>query len=151
MLEFAALNTNHPLMIRLALKIIFLLAISCGSFAQPQQKNTNKAQSITVIAYYFGPAEQVDSFAAEKLTHIIFSFCHLKGNKLVVDKARDSLIIQKLVSLKSRNPQLKVLLSLGGWGGCETCSQVFSNEKGRTEFAQSVKDLTDYFHTDGID
>jgi chitinase len=138
-------------MTRFAITTLLLVAICSSVFSQPQLKRANKAQPITVIAYYFGPAEQVDSFAVEKLTHIIFSFCHLKGNQLVVDNARDSLIIQKLVSLKSRNPQLKVLLSLGGWGGCETCSQVFSDEKGRAEFSQSVKDLTDYFNTDGID
>jgi len=61
------------------------------------------------------------------------------------------LIIQRLVALKSRNPQLKVLLSLGGWGGCETCSQVFADEKGRQEFSTSVKNLLDYFKADGLD
>jgi chitinase len=46
---------------------------------------------------------------------------------------------------------LKVILSLGGWGGCKTCSEVFSTAQGREEFASSVKELADYFHTDGID
>jgi chitinase len=56
-----------------------------------------------------------------------------------------------MVALKARNPKLKVMLSLGGWGGCEHCSEVFSTEKGRSEFAHSVKVLSNYFHTDGID
>jgi chitinase len=42
-------------------------------------------------------------------------------------------------------------LSLGGWGGCKTCSDVFSSDSGRLEFAESVLDLTNYFQTDGID
>ncbi|OQP43138.1 glycoside hydrolase [Niastella yeongjuensis] len=134
-------------MTRFAITALLLITVCFNVFAQ----KSRKGQPITVIAYYFGPPEQVDSFAVEKLTHIIFSFCHLKGNVLVVDNARDSLIIQKLVSLKRRNPQLKVLLSLGGWGGCETCSQVFSDEKDREVFAQSVKNLLDYFQADGID
>jgi chitinase len=55
------------------------------------------------------------------------------------------------VTLKKQNPYLKVMLALGGWGGCETCSDVFSTEKDIKEFANSVKSLNDYFKTDGID
>lgn len=75
----------------------------------------------------------------------------MKGNEISVDNLKDTLIIRQLVSLKQRNPSLKVILSLGGWGGCETCSPVFSTEAGRNEFAKSVKKLNDYFKTDGID
>ncbi|OQP63159.1 glycoside hydrolase [Niastella vici] len=139
-------------MTRVTLNILFLLGICACSFSQSKSKSSAvKKQPLAVIAYYAGQAAQVDSFAAEKLTHIIFSFCHLKGNQLVVGNAGDTLTIQRLVALKSRNPQLKVLLSLGGWGGCETCSEVFSTDKGREEFSQSVNHLLDYFKADGID
>lgn len=46
---------------------------------------------------------------------------------------------------------MKVMLSLGGWGGCATCSDVFSSASARAEFAQSVKEISFYFKTDGID
>lgn len=105
----------------------------------------------TVTGYYFGGPEKVDSIAAEKLTHIIFSFCHLKGNVLHVDNSRDAATITNLVGLKKRNPSLKILLSLGGWGGCAPCSDVFSTEKGRREFSQSVLQLNQFFKSDGID
>lgn len=109
-------------------------------------------KKLAVIAYYAGRnPSQIDSFSIEKLTHIIFSFCHLKGNRLNVDNAVDSAVIQKMVSLKSRNPDLKVILSLGGWGGCAACSDVFSTKQGRKEFATSVKELSEYFGSDGID
>lgn len=145
------LNTNTHHMTRIALPTLFLLTICINGFSQSSSKKAGKDHSIAVIAYYAGQAAQVDSFAAEKLTHIIFSFCHLKGNQLTVDNARDTLTIQRLVALKSRNPQLKVMLSLGGWGGCEPCSDVFSTDSGRGEFAQSVKNLMDYFNADGLD
>lgn len=109
---------------------------------------TNK---ISVIAYYAGNANSVDAYPVEMLTHIIFSFCHLQGNELHVANMEDTLTIQHLVELKQRNSSLKVILSLGGWGGCETCSQIFSTKKGRKEFALSVKHLSEYFKTDGID
>ncbi len=121
--------------------ILLIIPLLCTkSVAQP-----------VVIAYYAGGAAQADSFAVEQLTHIIYSFCHLKGNRLHVSNANDTLTIQKLVSLKRRNPSLKVLLSLGGWGGCKTCSPVFASETARKEFAESVKELLVYFKADGLD
>lgn len=111
----------------------------------------SQRNDLNVIAYYMGGPEKVNAIPAEKLTHIIFSFCHLRGNSLAVDDSADSIAIKDLVSLKARNPQLKVMLALGGWGGCKTCSDVFSTVQGRSEFAQSVLEMSRYFMTDGID
>ena len=85
----------------------------------------------SVIAYYAAGPETVDAIPANKLTHIIFSFCHLNGNRLAVDNSRDTLTIKKLVGLKKINKDLKVILSLGGWGGCAPCSEVFSKDENR--------------------
>jgi chitinase len=120
------------------------------SLYYPRYFHLTQKKDISIIAYYVG-GPNPDSFAIEKLTHIIFSFGHLKGNEFSIDDARDSAMIQKLVSFKARNPGLKVMLSLGGWGGCATCSDVFATKKGRKEFARSVKLVNDYFQTDGLD
>ena len=122
--------------------VILLLAIPFQSICQSE---------MTVTAYFAGDTAALKRYDPRKLTHIIFSFCHLKGNRLQVDDKLDTLRIQRLVDLKQINPKLKVLLSLGGWGGCESCSEVFSNETGRQEFTSSVKRLNDFFGTDGID
>jgi len=53
--------------------------------------------------------------------------------------------------MKQKNPQLKVLLSLGGGGYCLNCSSAFSTDVGRKEFVQSVKEYLIYFGADGID
>jgi len=132
-------------MIRYKLLFIFLIT-SVFSFAQKKKNN-----GINVIAYYAGRPTMIDSFQVEKLTHLIFSFCHLKGDSLAVTNGRDSQTIRNMVALKQRNPDLKVMLSLGGWGGCKTCSAVFSSKKGRKTFAKTTKELTNYFGTDGID
>jgi chitinase len=104
-----------------------------------------------VLSYYSGSPERLDSFDANQMTHIIYCFGHLDGNKLKIATARDTQTIRKMVAMKKKNPELKVLLSLGGWGGCATCSDVFSTAKGRKEFAESVKRLNRYFKSDGID
>jgi len=114
--------------------------------------NAQSKKEFSVIAYYIGDAQQIQAYEVNKLTHIIFSFCHLnKDGKLSVDNSNDSLTIKALVKLKDKNPKIKVMLSLGGWGGCETCSEVFSTARGRELFANSVKEVNDYFQTDGID
>ena len=112
---------------------------------------TAQKKQLSVIAYCAGPPQLLDSFQVEKLTELIFCFAHLKGNQLHIINAKDTSIIQKMVSLKSRNPQLKVIISMGGWGGCFSCSDIFSSRKNRKEFAKSVKKTNEYFGTDGID
>ena len=127
------------------LKLFLLLAfITLASSVQGQKK-------LSIIAYYTGDDKKIDEFEVNKLTHIIYSFCHLKEGKLNVDNAKDSLAIKHLVSLKSKYPKLKIMLSLGGWGGCAPCSEAFSTVEGRLLFAESVKEVNDYFKTDGID
>jgi len=123
--------------------LVLLLLLNTVFFSSVKSQN--------LIAYYMGNANQVKQYPVNELTHIIFSFCHLKGNALNVSSRRDSLTIQRLVRLKKKNPSLKVILSLGGWGGCETCSDVFSSDSGRLEFSRSVMKMTEYFKTDGLD
>jgi chitinase len=109
------------------------------------------SQQTEVIAYFSGNAEQAKKINVGQLTQIIYSFCHLKGNQLTVDSKASERTIETLVTLKKKKPGLKIVLSLGGWGGCETCSPVFSTEQGRNEFATSVRKLSEKYHTDGID
>ena len=105
---------------------------------------------MVVAAYYTGDGNNIQSYPVGKLTHIIYSFLHLKGNKLAVDNVNDSMAITRLVALKANYHDLKIILSLGGWGGCKSCSEVFSTVSGRLEFAQSVLQLMKSFHTDGM-
>ncbi len=127
----------------LPLIVVCFFITTCG-FAQ-------KNKDVKVIAYFSGPLAQLDSIEVQKITHIIFCFGHLDGQRYKVDNAKDTAIIKKMVSLKAKNPQLKVLLSLGGWGGCETCSDAFFTSEGRNVFARSVKEVASFFKTDGLD
>lgn len=133
---------NHKFFKKNAPALLLLLITSIASFPQ---------NNIKVLSYYSGGPASLDSFNINQMTHIIFCFGHLDGNKFKIRNARDTGVIQKMVSLKAINPQLKVILSLGGWGGCQTCSDVFASGKGRRQFVRSVKTLHEYFHTDGLD
>lgn len=106
---------------------------------------------MVITAYYMGDGSDIENYNTSKLTHIIYSFLHLRGNELTVDNEKDSISIVKLVSLKAKNKDLKIILSLGGWGGCPDCSKVFNTESGREEFAKSVKKLLVTYNADGLD
>ncbi|HSZ72467.1 MAG TPA: glycoside hydrolase family 18 protein [Cytophagaceae bacterium] len=127
----------------------FVAIWSCNSIVEDKENTSSKKMDI--IAYYYGDSSGFKTYDTKQLTHIIYSFLQLKGNKIAFNKPADSLAVVKLVSLKEEHPSLKVLISMGGWGSCETCSDVFSTEQGRTAFSQSVKNMLEATHTDGID
>ena len=52
-----------------------------------------------IIAYYSGTGEDLDQYHWEQLDQVIYSFCHLRGNRLAVDSEADSLVIKSLGSL----------------------------------------------------
>ena len=123
-----------------------LLAFCCATVSLSAQHN-----KFTVFGYFTGRATMIDSFPVEKLTHLCFSFTHLKGNHMALMNARDSASLIRCVAQKKRNPNLKVIVSLGGWTGCFTCSEVFSTDSARKQFASSAKQLLQDFGADGID
>jgi chitinase len=123
-----------------------VLSLSGATTPPPAPKSR-----MAVIAYYAGDATAIGRYPTEKLTHIIYSFLHLQGARLAFDNAQSSATVAALVKLKAQHPHLKVMLSLGGWTGCPTCSQVFATQQDRTTFAASVKELLSATHTDGID
>jgi chitinase len=108
-------------------------------------------KNLTVFGYFAGRATMIDSFPVEKLTHLCFSFTHLKGNRISLSNRNDSASLRNCVAQKKRNPFLKVIVSMGGWTGCYSCSPVFASDAGRKEFAGSVKKLLQDFNADGID
>ncbi len=127
--------------------VLFCIALlfSCESNIK-----TESPDNFVVMAYYAGNESAIDEYDISGLTHIIFSFCRLEGNRMIIRENRIE-TVRKLVSLKGDYPELKIILALGGWGGCETCSEVFSSPEGRSEFAYSVRELLGVYGADGID
>ncbi len=128
-----------------------LLTVAYFFFGQSACSQNRNDEDFAVIAYFHGDTTQLGQYPLENLTHICFSFLHLKGNALSVDNSRDSVSILYLTSLKKRYPGLKILLSLGGWGGCRTCSEVFSSDSGRSQFAKSTVRVLRAYSADGLD
>ncbi|HEX3081021.1 MAG TPA: glycoside hydrolase, partial [Puia sp.] len=94
-------------------KFIFPATLSaictCSILLLSVPGNSLRAQQI--IAYYSGKASQIKTYYKPQITEIIFSFCHLSGNRLTVGNKKDELTIRTLVALKKKNKHLKILLS----------------------------------------
>ena len=129
--------------------LLFLLLIfSCQDdihFSEEKQKKTE------IIAYYSGDDRLINEYNLTGVSQLIYSFLNLKGNDLSINNERDSITLMNLTSLKEKYPNLKVLIALGGWGGCKTCSDVFSTDNGRKDFAKSTVEIINLYNADGID
>jgi chitinase len=130
--------------------LVLLASLLCVSLIQRSDAR-EPAGRFLVIAYVHGGAGDLEKYPLQHLTHMNYCFLRLKGNRLVLGGERDSIGITRLVALKKNHPGLKILLSVGGWGGCEPCSEVFSTAAGRREFALSAKEILVRFGADGID
>jgi chitinase len=131
------------------MRFLLLILIGICYFLTSVAADTTRPR-FSVIAYYSGNVTDIDRYNVQSLTHIIYSFTLLNNNRLHVSAAAGS-ILKKLVSLKKKNPQLKVALAFGGWGGCRTCSNIFTIPANRIVFAQSVLAILQQYRLDGID
>lgn len=120
----------------------FLLAIF---FANAQQ------QPYKVIAYCTGKAATIKQYPIKKLTHIIYSFLKLQHDTLNFHDSTQQANVQELVALKKDFPDLKVMVSIGGWSGCAPCSDLFASAESRKTFAKTTVTLFKQYHIDGLD
>ncbi|WP_420147828.1 glycoside hydrolase family 18 protein [Spirosoma sp.] len=107
-----------------------------------------------VLAYVGGFRGLVDTdgIAAEKLTHINYAFIDVKNNRAWLHNlATDSTNFRKLNNLKLRNPDLKILISIGGWAWSENFSDAVFSDTSRVAFAASAVDIVREYQLDGID
>jgi chitinase len=127
-------------------KSLFLLFVLLANICQAQQ-NTN----YKIIAYYTGNAEKLQQYPLDKLTHIIYSFVKLQNDTLMLRDAGQEQTVMQIVALKKKYPQLKIMVSMGGWSGCAPCSDLFADAKHRKTFAKTTVALLKKYHLDGID
>jgi len=121
--------------------LFFFLFISLSSSAQPYK----------IIAYATGKAETIKQYPIDKLTHIIYSFLKIQNDTLTFHNQDQENSLQQLVALKKDNPQLKIMVSVGGWGGCSFCSLLFSSDEHRKNFAKTTVALFKKYGIDGLD
>lgn len=83
----------------------------------------------------------------QMLTHINIAFGLVKNDMITVDHCKN---LSFLPTIKEYNPDIKIILSVGGWGagGFSTAA---STEEGRELFAESAAQILRQHSLDGID
>ncbi len=106
-----------------------------------------------MIAYVFPQDRllQPNEVAATRLTRINYAFANLKGGRLVPGFSHDQENLAFLVSLKQLNPQLQILISVGGWSWSGRFSDMALTTASRATFIQSAIEFIRSNHLDGLD
>ena len=88
----------------------------------------------------------------KRLTHLLYAFANVRNRRATLDYPKtDAVNLRNLVALKKVNPQLKVLLSVGGLGWSRNFSDMALTENGRQLFSKSCLALVERYKLDGID
>ena len=113
---------------------------------------TDIGQTPIVLAYYTENSSELPDVTL--LTHINYAHGRFgdpsEGDGGIwIEKPEK---MEKVLALKSKNPKLKVMLMIGGWGDkANGFSKMARDPEKRTLFCTSVKGLLDQYHLDGVD
>ncbi len=105
------------------------------------------SQERIVIAYVTSWTDWVPD--PQLMTHINYAFGHVNDDfsSVRIDKPDR---LRQMVELKQQKPDLKVLLSIGGWGS-GNFSEMAANDQFRSSFANDCKALIEQYGLDGVD
>lgn len=116
--------------------------------------SAQKNQKHVIIGYAGGYHGLMDTTMIDptKLTHINYAFGECRNNRALLPKiATDTINLKYLVGLKRKNRDLKILVSIGGWGGSRFFSDAVLTDTSRKAFAASAAAIVGKYHLDGID
>jgi chitinase len=133
------------------LSALVLVAVACCTAAFV---NTPPKTKKVVIAYVggFRGLVNADSIDVRKLTHINYAFVNVKDNAAWLEnEATDTVNFRKLNLLKRINPDLKILISIGGWSWSDKFSDAVLTEASRKKFAQTSVAIIKKYKLDGVD
>lgn len=118
----------------------------------PQTAAAASAYNVTAYLCDWVPwtAGNID---AAKLTHINFAFANVSGSGKVVigDSGVDPTYFNELKKLKNVNPNLKTLISVGGWTWSANFHAAALTDASRTTFADSAVAFMKTYGFDGVD
>lgn len=140
---------------------IYLLMLLLPAFVNattPALRTSAKKTAVQVkpviIGYVggFRGLVNTENIAARKLTHINYAFVNVQHNRAVLSNEKtDTINLRKINELKAINPELKILISIGGWAWSENFSDAVLTDTSRKAFAVSAVDIIRKYKLDGVD
>lgn len=121
--------------------------VSCGSVKSGEEVVAASRDSKVVVAYVTSWSEVMPD--PQYMTHINYAFGHVNEsfNGVKIDNEER---LRQIVDLRKQKPELKVLLSIGGWGSGRF-SEMAANDEYSCAFAADCDRVVKEFALDGID
>jgi chitinase len=134
---------------------VYAAALLCLSLIAGFHSSANaQKKKYVVIGYVGGYHGNVDTAMVDplKLTIINYAFVNVQNNRATLTNMRtDTINFRYLVSLKKINPDLKVVISIGGWAWSGNFSDAVLSDTSRQAFAASAVDIVRKYQLDGVD
>lgn len=132
---------------RLLIHVALILCVLATAHAETPRK---------IVGYYYGkgrPGYQFSEVPAQELTHLIYSQAKptAHGDCEMAHPNADIPNLLALKALRTRNPQLLALLSVGGWSGSRYFSDVAATPSARRRFSVSCLKIVAKYGLDGLD
>lgn len=123
--------------------LAFFGLCNTGAADKPSPLPPNKV----IVAYITSWSDVMPN--PKYMTHINYAFGHVNKtfNGVKVDNPER---LKQIIAIKKQAPELKVLLSIGGWGSGRF-SEMAADKKNRKAFAKDCKRVIKEFGLDGID
>jgi chitinase len=136
---------------RVWLRGLLVLAILLGQAVTVCANSSSaKPSKYRIVGYVFRPSN-IERIGADKLTHINYAFALVSTDGEVVLNSPDAPAhLSQLQALKAKNPSLKIIVSVGGWGA-DNFSDASLTDSSRDKFVRSVIALIKRYALDGID
>ncbi|MGG7176835.1 glycoside hydrolase family 18 protein [Clostridium paraputrificum] len=152
------------------------ITLVLGCITTTKAGATENQKSYKNVGYVFQRNCDIDTLDVTKITHLNYSFGLIYNEEykdpamgpetnpdVVVPKDFDPSLLNtiylpdkvksdlsRLDELKARNPDLKVMLSVGGWEA-RGFSDAAASDEGRKAFAKSCKEMIDTYGLAGVD
>ena len=123
---------------------------------KPLEWERSGGKVVGVYTPNWQPAALVDALRGDSVTHVIYAFLHVcgpgqlpedapkcvgKSDYQIATSAVDATFNDAFARLKARAPHVKVVASVGGWGGSDPFFHIADEAAPRAAFAKSAADF----------
>src|SRR5699024_6218840 len=140
---------NITFLLSIGLSLLLLLIFQAEGNAQDTQSNDDSSYRIVA---YAGGSTNMWAIEASKITHINYAVANVneEGEIFFRNPVEAGQQLARLQKLKAKNPELKLLVSVGGWGA-DGFSDAALTKESRDDFAESAVKMIKNYGLDGID
>jgi chitinase len=139
---------------RSAINLFLVMLIIALASCEEKTKKPTTLQKKIIIGYVPGFRGKLDqlSIDANKLTHINYAFVNVQDSMAwLTNIETDTINFRILNELKKINPDLKILISIGGWSWSGNFSDAVLTPDSRKKFAKTSVGIVADYNLDGVD